>query len=152
MEGCACACVTILPSTPTHISFLPFLTVVGMEPGPQAGQALYCGTAFPRYIPGHFLSKLQGFFNTETLQTDVNTSPHTGCYCQAWNRKHSEGTLCAVDQRPTRSPIKMYSLSSKKLEKDGIVFKEKFVSATKDAVVIEQVIWCTYPCLHMQGL
>lgn len=59
--------LTILPSTPTHISFLPFLTVVGMKPGPQAGQALYCGTTFPSYIPGHFLSKLQGFFNTETL-------------------------------------------------------------------------------------
>lgn len=78
--------------------------------------------------------------------------PNIGYYCQAWNRKHSEGTLCAVDKRQTYSPIKIYSLSSKKPEKNGIVFKENFVSATKDAVMIEQVIWCTYPCLHRQGL
>lgn len=77
---------------------------------------------------------------------------NTGCYCQAWNKKHSEGILSVVDQRQTYSPIKMYSLSSKKPEKDGIIFKENFVSATKDAVVIKQVIWCIYPCLHRQGL
>lgn len=121
------ACVTILCSSSNHISFLPFLTVVGMEPGPQARQILFCRTSFPRYIPGHFLSKLQDIFNTETLQTDVNMSPNIGCYCQAWNRKHSEGALRVVDKRQAYSPIKMYSLSPQNQKKDGIVFKGNFM-------------------------
>lgn len=41
---------------------------------------------------------------------------------------------------------------TRKKKKNRIVFKENFVSATKDVVMIEEVIWCTYPCLHRQGL